>query len=235
MMKRLLIILVMLVSALGGTAQERRVMNRPYLDMRHLHYGFLLGFHMQDMELTNNGRIDPDTGEQWYSDIDSYSPGFNVGVLAELRLNQHFSLRFTPTLYFGQKRAWFHEQTSGRDTTQVLKSTQIAFPLDLKFAAPRYNNFRPYFVAGVAPSVDLTTRKHHALLMGAMDCSLEIGMGCDVYLRYFKLIPELKFCFGLANLLKKDRSDLIDASLMKYTDALDRARSKMLVFTLYFE
>lgn len=233
-MKKGLLILILLLTTLTSVAQERRVMNRPYLDLRTLHYGFLLGFHMQDMELKNTGRI-AENGEQWYSEIDSYSPGFNVGVLAELRLNTHLALRFTPTLYFGQKRAWFHEQTTGRDTTQVIKSTQISFPLDLKFAAPRYNNFRPYFIAGVAPSIDLTTRKHHALLMGAMDCSLEVGMGCDVYLPYFKLIPEVKFCFGLANLLKKDRTDLIDASLMKYTDALDGARSKMIVFTLYFE
>jgi len=233
-MKKGLLILILLLTTLTCVAQERRVMNRPYLDLRTLHYGFLLGFHMQDMELKNTGRI-AENGEQWYSEIDSYSPGFNVGVLAELRLNTHLALRFTPTLYFGQKRAWFHEQTTGRDTTQVIKSTQISFPLDLKFAAPRYNNFRPYFIAGVAPSIDLTTRKHHALLMGAMDCSLEVGMGCDVYLPYFKLIPEVKFCFGLANLLKKDRTDLIDASLMKYTDALDGARSKMIVFTLYFE
>ncbi len=234
-MKKGLFILIMLMSTLTGVAQQRRVMNRPYLDMRHLHYGFLLGFHMQDIEFTNNGHIDPETGEQWYSDIDNYSPGFNVGVLAELRLNEFLALRFTPTLNFGQKRAWFHEQVSGRDTTTVIKSTQIAFPLDLKFAAPRYNNFRPYLIAGVAPAIDLTTRKHHALRMNAMDCMLEVGMGCDMYLRYFKLIPEIKFSFGLSNLLKKDRSDLIDASLMKYTEALDRARSKMITFTFYFE
>lgn len=234
-MKKGLFIILLLWSALACVAQERRVMNRPYLDMRQLHYGFLLGFHVQDMEFQNNGHIDPETGEQWYSDIDNYSPGFNVGVLAELRLNTHFALRFTPTLYFGQKRAWFHEQTSGRDTTQVIKSTVIAFPVDVKFAAPRYNNFRPYFIAGVSPSIDLTTRKHHALLMNSFDCSLELGMGCDLYLRYFKLIPELKFSFGLANLLKKDRSDLIDGSLLKFTESLDKARSKMVVLTLYFE
>ena len=37
---------------------------------------------------------------------------------------------------------------------------------------------------------------------------VEVGLGCDFYLPFFKLIPELKFCFGLANLLKKDRPDL---------------------------
>ena len=68
-----------------------------------------------------------------------------------------------------------------------------------------------------------------------MDCYLEVGMGCDIYLPFFKLIPELKFCFGLADILQKDRSDLIDTSLLKYTEAVDKARSKMIVLTLYFE
>ena len=71
--------------------------------------------------------------------------------------------------------------------------------------------------------------------MKPMDCYLEVGMGCDVYLPFFKLIPELKFCFGLADILQKDRSDLIDASLHKFTKSVDEARSRMIVLTLYFE
>ena len=60
-------------------------------------------------------------------------------------------------------------------------------------------------------------------------------MGCDFYLPYFKLIPELKFCFGLANLLDKDRRDLTDKSLMKFTESLERVSSRMVVLTFYFE
>lgn len=239
-MKQILSFLTIFILLTGigcrtASAQPRKLQYRPYIDEREFHYGFSLGLNMQDMELSNTGYVNPETGEQWYADIDNYNPGFSVGVLGELKLNKHLSLRLTPTMHFGQKHVLFHEQISGRDTTQNIKSTYISIPLDLKVAAPRYNNFRPYVIAGVSPMIDLTARKRHALRTKPMDCYLELGMGCDIYLPFFKFIPELKFCFGLADILQKDRSDLIDTSLLKYTDAVDKARSKMIVLTFYFE
>lgn len=235
MMKRALFIFLCALTACCMQAQEPRIQNRPYLDQRFLHYGFFIGLNMMDMEVVNNGYIDPASGEQWYTDVDSYQPGFSVGVLGELRLNKTFGLRLQPSIHFGQKHMVFHEQVTGRDTTQNIKSTYFQLPLDLKVAAPRYNNFRPYAVVGVAPSIDLTTRKHGALLTERFECFIEVGMGCDVYLPYFKLIPELKFSFGLLDILAHRRTDLIDESLMKFTKSLDCGRSKMITLTFYFE
>lgn len=234
-MKRFLMFIFCLVTLFNVMAQEQKVQHRPYLDQRKFHWGFLFGLHMQDLELKNNGYIDPESGEQWYADVDNYNPGFSVGVLGEMRLNRYLALRLIPTMHFGQKHITFHEQVSGCDSTQNIKSTYISMPLDLKFSAPRHNNYRPYFIAGVNPMLDLTTKKQKALLMKPFDCYIEIGMGCDFYLPFFKLIPELKFCFGLADILKKDRNDLIDNSLQKFTKSLDGASSKMIVLTLYFE
>ena len=234
-MKRFLVFIFCFVTLFNVMAQEQKVQHRPYLDQRKFHWGFLFGLHMQDLELKNNGYIDPESGEQWYADVDNYNPGFSVGVLGERRLNRYLALRLVPTMHFGQKHITFHEQVSGRDSTQNIKSTYISMPLDLKFSAPRHNNYRPYFIAGVNPMLDLTTKKQKALLMKPFDCYIEIGMGCDFYLPFFKLIPELKFCFGLADILKKDRNDLIDNSLQKFTKSLDGASSKMIVLTLYFE
>ena len=234
-MKRFLVFIFCLVTLFNVMAQEQKVQHRPYLDQRKFHWGFLFGLHMQVLELKNNGYIDPESGEQWYADVDNYNPGFSVGVLGEMRLNRYLALRLIPTMHFGQKHITFHEQVSGRDSTQNIKSTYISMPLDLKFSAPRHNNYRPYFIAGVNPMLDLTPKKQKALLMKPFDCYIEIGMGCDFYLPFFKLIPELKFCFGLADILKKDRNDLIDNSLQKFTKSLDGASSKMIVLTLYFE
>ena len=39
----------------------------------------------------------------------------------------------------------------------------------------------------------------------------------------------------IADILKKERTDLIDGTLMKFTEGLDGAHSKMIVLTLYFE
>ncbi len=234
-MKQIAAFFLVIMAVAGLHAQERKLQNRPYIDQRKFHYGFMVGLHMQDMELTNNGFIDPANGEQWYAECDNYNPGFSVGVLGEMRLNNYLALRLIPSIHFGQKHITFHEQVSRRDTTQNIKSTYISLPLDLKFSAPRFNNYRPYFIAGVNPMVDLTVRKHNPLLVKRFDCYLEVGMGCDFYLPFFKLIPELKFCFGLANILQKNRDDLIDSSMMKYTNAVDKASSKMIVLTLYFE
>lgn len=235
MMKRALVILASLFAVLGAHAQELRIQNRPYLDQRFLHYGFFVGINMMDIEVKNNGYIDPASGEQWYTDVDNYQPGFTVGVLGEIRLNKTLGLRIQPTLDFGQKHASFHEQSSGRDSTQNLKSTYISLPVLLKVGAPRYNNFRPYFTIGAAPAIDLTTRKHNALLTERLDCFIQIGAGCDIYLPFFKLIPELRFSFGLRDIIAKDRSDLIDESLLKFTKGIDRGRAKMISLTFYFE
>jgi len=232
---RSILSLLTFVFALALMAQEPKVQNRPYIDQRRFHYGFLLGLHMQDLEIENNGYIDPDTGEQWYAEINNYSPGFTVGVLGELRLNKHFSLRLSPSIHFGQKHAVYHEQRSGSDSTQVFKSTYISVPIDVKFSAPRYNNFRPYLIAGIDPMVDLTARKHDALRLKPFDLYLEIGMGCDIYLPFFKLIPEIKFCFGLLDIIHKNRSDLIDNTLQKYTNSVNGGRSNMIVLTFNFE
>ena len=74
MMKIRIRVLVLALMALccvcGAVAQPRKVMNRPYLDQRKLHYGFLLGFHLQDLELSNNGYITPE-GEEWYADVNN--------------------------------------------------------------------------------------------------------------------------------------------------------------------
>lgn len=219
-------------------AQERKVQNRPYIDMRRWHYGFLFGLHMQDLEFTNNGYVhtlDDGSQESWFADVAAYNPGFSVGVLGELRLTEYVSLRFVPTMHFGDKMVCFREQNSGAEVKQNIKSTYLSVPVDVKYAAQRFNNYRPYVIAGLAPMADLTVKKQKELLTRRFDLAFEVGFGCDFYLPFFKLIPEVKFCFGLADLLVKDRSDLIDKNLLKYTLSLDGASSRMMVFTLYFE
>ena len=234
-MKRLFLLLAYLAATTLAVAQEQRIQNRPCLDTRCLHYGFFVGVDVMDLELKNNGYVDPESGEQWYTEVDNYQPGFVVGVLGELRLNKYLGLRLQPSIHFGQKHIVFHEQLSGRDSTQNIKSTYLSVPLSLKIAAPRYNNFRPYFSVGVSPTIDLTARKHRALRTEMLDCYIELAAGCDIYLPFFKLIPELRFCFDLRDVLVHDRDDLVDLSLLKFTKGLDKGHSKMITLAFYFE
>ena len=90
-------------------------------------------------------------------------------------------------------------------------------------------------LAGFSPMYDLTAGKHTLLRTRELSTMLELGMGCDLYLPFFKLIPELKFCIGLGNVLKKDRSDLLDSTQMIFTQSVDRATTHMVVLSFYFE
>lgn len=64
---------------------------------------------------------------------------------------------------------------------------------------------------------------------------VEVGFGCDFYLPFFKLNPELKFAFSLMNILEKDRNDLLDANYLKFTQSVDKAVAKMIALSFYFE
>ena len=233
-MKRAITYLLLLLLPLCAVAQERKVQNKPYIDFRRLHYGFFVGTHLQDMEFVNNGFV-TDNGEMWYADIPNYNPGFSVGVLADLRLGKYFSLRAIPTMHFGQNSVIFREQKSGETSKQSIKTTYIALPLHVKYAAERFNNYRPYITAGVSPMFNLTVKKQQQLLLKKFDCMIEVGFGCDFYLPFFKLIPELKFAFSVLDVLRKDRNDLLDANYIKFTQSVDKVVSKMIVLSLYFE
>ena len=233
-MKRLFTYILLLLLPLFAVAQERKVQNKPYIDFRRLHYGFFIGTHMQDMEFVNNGFV-TENGESWFADIATYNPGFSVGVLADLRLNTYVALRAIPTMHFGQNIVRFREQKSGETSKQSVKTTYIAVPVHVKFAAERFNNYRPYVTAGVSPMWNLTVKKQQQLLLRKFDFMIEVGVGCDFYLPFFKLIPELKFSFSPLDVLKKERNDLLDANYLKFTQSVDRVTSKMVTLSLYFE
>lgn len=216
-------------------AQQRRVQNKPFIDERRFHYGFFVGGHDQSLKLENNGYIDPATGQQWVASTDRTNFGFSVGVLGEWKMNKYLALRVLPSLYFGSKHLSFRNLATGEDEFQDMKSCYIGIPVDFKISGPRFNNYRPYVIAGVAPMYDLTTGKQSKLKAKPFTVMVEAGLGCDLYLPFFKFIPELKFCFGLNNILQKNRKDLTDRKQLIFTESVDRATLGMVVLSFYFE
>lgn len=218
---------------MGALAQKERVRNQPYADLKWFHLGFHVGIHSQDLLLTHTGATT--NGETWFAEISSYSPGFSVGVIGDMYMNPYFNLRFTPSIHFGDKKFKFREQATGEEFVTNVRSSYLNFPLNVKYTALRLNNYRPYLIGGIYGSVDIGRKKGNPILLKSTDFGLEFGLGCDIYLPYFKLCPELKFCFGLVDLLEKDRPDLVDQANIKYTDALSKATSRMVILTFNFE
>ena len=56
------------------------------------------------------------------------------------------------------------------------------------------------------------------------------------YLPFFKLRPELKFVYALGNTLDtKHPQEIRDKNLLKYAQSASEAKTKMVVFSFYFE
>lgn len=248
-MKRLLYIILLLATSMVGFAQERTVQNRPYTDLRPFHFGVMVGTHLQDLEIVNTGPQMVDLGDGNGSvqkvisvDQDRWDAGFTVGVLGELRLNTTFQLRIAPTMYFGTRHLTFRNLTDlnakGQpiEKTQDLKSVYISCAFNLIAAAPRFNNHRPYLMLGINPMANLSGKNDDYLKLKGGDAYLEVGLGCDFYLPFFKLRPELKFMYGLSNSLDANHvKELRDKNTQMYANFAKEARSKMIALTFYFE
>ena len=248
MKKKLLTFIISLAISIQAGAQERTVENRPYTDLRPFHFGVLVGTHFQDIEFQNAGPVtyqDADGIEQHGCvtvDQDRWDPGFTVGVLGEFRLNNHFQLRIAPAMYFGTRHFTFYnmQEKDGAGNPiqqkQEMKTAYISSAFDLIFAAQRFNNHRPYIMAGINPMMNLNSKNEDYIKLKKTDLFLELGLGCDFYLPYFKLRPELKFMYGITDTYDKNHiKNIKDKSTLPYTLSAKSAHSKMIALTFYFE
>lgn len=230
------------------TAQDRTVQNRPYTDLRPFHFGVVVGTHFQDIEFINTGlqvitNEDGTTTEALVTtDQDRWDTGFNVGVVGEFRLSTHFQFRIAPSMYFGTRHITFRDLTdldtegNPREQHQNLKSAYISSAFDVIFAAPRFNNHRPYLMAGINPMINLNGKNSDYIKLKRYDMYFEIGAGCDLYLPFFKLRPELKFMYGLGNSLDTNHAkQLRDKNMLRFTNSVKEAHTKMIVLSFYFE
>ena len=247
-MRRLFTLLYIVALTLTVSAQIRKPQNKPYIDLRPTHFGISVGFHIQDIEMQNIGQqvIVADDGTETIETIDcdqdNWNPGFSVGVLADQRLTKHLSLRLAPTMHFGAKHLTYHHLTKqdeeGRmeTATQDMKNTYIAFPINLKFSSERFNNHRPYIIGGINPMINLSSKSQDFIQLKRYDTMVEVGLGCDFYLPFFKLIPELKFSYSLMNSLDGNHADeLTDGSHRIFTNSVSSGHAKMITLTFYFE
>ncbi len=226
-----------------------RTLNLVNADNRPYHFGFILGLNSMDFNVTNSGMISThkgepwvegseEEGEIWFGEDTKMSAGFSVGIISDLRIFSWLDLRFTPTLFFNSRQLCFKnekgdvEREGGKVTVQ---SNMMEFPLLLKFRGQRKNNYRPYLLGGGAFTVDMGRDSEAPVMLKQLDYGVEVGIGIDFYLPYFKLAPELKFYFGLSDVLERDRPEIADISDNMYNNAMSRLTSRLIILNFNFE
>lgn len=216
-------------------AQKQKIKNLPYYDQRLLHWGFSLGLNLPDITFTHTGNA---AAEGWWATCPKVSPSFEVGLMGDLAITEHLNFRVTPMLLFQERTVRFSRTllTGATETNQQqLKTTYIEIPASLKISTRRINNYRPYLVAGAQMDIDMGHEKETPIVFNYLDFGVHIGMGCDIYLPFFKLAPEIRFNLGLLDMLDHKRNGLQDQTMMPYTEAIKSARNTGMTFILWFE
>ncbi len=231
---RLVLLLLLCLSTLTVVAQKQKLRNLPYYDQRLLHWGFSLGVDMSDLIITHSGDA---SGMGWQATCPDVSPAFMVGLMGDLAITEHLNVRCSPTIHFQERKISFRRETEGviEEETQQLKTNYIEIPISLKISTRRINNYRPYLVAGMQGAFDLTHEKEAPLCLQRLDFGIHIGIGCDLYLPFFKLAPELRFNLGLIDMIDHKRDGLKDQSMMPFTKAISSARNSGMSLIFWFE
>jgi len=218
--------------------------NLPRFYKQHIHFGFSIGVNNTDF------RVHAKPNSQLYTNLmdtinypkdtlnlksisSKPEPGFNLGIVCDVRLQEYLRLRFLPNIAFGSRQLIY--SFAGTDTFDVKKkieSTFINFPLDLKLQSKRIGNFGAYAVGGGNYSIDLASQKKQkpddqVVRLRSNDFYYEAGGGVDFYLPYFKLSLEGKVMVGVKNILIQDNK--------LFTRPVDKLNSHIFLFTITFE
>lgn len=183
-------------------AQRNRVDYLPNFDKHKIHYGFYLGLNNNDFVVRHNNSTYITTNT---------TPGFNVGLILDYRLHKNINVRLEPGLMSNTKKVFFNNFATERDSVREASSTFLHFPVIFKFSTNRYNNIRPYVLAGVSYDYNFSSNETNQddnsageFRMKTHNFMYEIGFGVDIYLYFFKFSPSIRGLFAINNELKYD-------------------------------
>ena len=241
---KILLLSVFFCLPLHLLSQTPKVKNDPTHDDKPIHFGFSLGLNMMDYRIEHSQSA---VDDHVYIGLQAILPGINIHAIANLRLGEYFDLRTLPGISFGERNMYF-VNTNPMDTTDYysddnyrVESSYLELPLLVKYKSKRLNNFRPYLIGGANLRYDLAVKREYhnedqLIMINPLDVYGEIGFGMDFYLTYFKFGTEIKYSFGLTNILRtEDRHGVLPAEFEKYTLAIDKLTSHIVIVSFHFE
>ncbi|MDB2419545.1 PorT family protein [Flavobacteriaceae bacterium] len=211
-MKKFFFFIITLSMVLSASSQKRRnVDNLPTFDDPKIHYGFYLGINQNDFKVNYRPSNFPST-------IVEIKPtlGFNVGLIADFRVHKNVNLRFEPGLISNSKTIYFNNSptlNTERDSIREIGSTYLHLPLVLKLSSDRWNNIRPYVLAGVSYDHNFSSNQENSddnfsgeFRMKTSNFMYELGVGVDIYLSFFKFSPSIRGVFAMNRELIDDNN-----------------------------
>ena len=215
-MKKAVLILIYILSINIASSQlftKEKLSNNENFDKAKISWGYYLGVNSYDFNFDY---------QQNLSDVQvEKTTGFNVGLIANLRINDFFDLRFEPGLIMSNRNLSYNPNDFGDSEflenihLREVKSTYIHFPLLLKISTKRLNNFKPFITTGVSTAINLSSNEKNLADNSSGQFRTkknmffyELGFGIDLYLEWFKFTPSIRGVFAISDELIRDDDPL---------------------------
>lgn len=213
------------------THAQRRALNMPEHDQKPYYFGITFGLNFAQYRIKYaNSFVENDT----FTRIQPlWTPGFNLGLMGNLRLSSFIDLRIVPSISFAEKRMSMNIGPKDSISERSIESVYVHLPLQVKFKSDRIRNFRFYGLVGGKFDYDLAAnsrsrRSDEWLKVKPIDLGVELGVGFEFYYPNFIFAPEIKISQGLNNQLYKD-------SAIPLTNAIESINTRMIVISIHLE
>lgn len=215
-MKKMVVIILLVLSFKGNSQFKNSMFAKdPIINLENfqkdrIYYGYYLGFNSFDFKIDYR-TVGPDIQVK-------KTTGFNVGIVADLKLHEYINLRFEPGLYYTKRDlnypdSYFETTATPSDKLREVNSTYIHFPLLLKFSSMRTGNIRPYLLGGVSTTLNLSSNSkskddnaEQRFRVKSWTTNYELGFGIDLFSQYFIFSPSIRGVFGISDELIRDKN-----------------------------
>lgn len=221
--------MALLVSSILSQGQTR-IPNMPEHDSKLYYFGLTFGFNYSSFRINSTrSYAENDTFKQVQP---AFGPGFNIGIMGNLRLSKFVDLRFIPALVFAEKKIKTVDQFN-KEENRSIESIYMQLPLQLKFKSDRIGNFRFYGLIGGKFDYDLAAnsrsrRQDEWIRVSPLDVGAEVGIGFEFFYPNFIFAPEIKLSQGFINSNYQDNR-------IPLSNTIDAMRTRMIVFSIHLQ
>lgn len=165
-------------------------------------------------------------------------PGISLGLITNFNLKgspfeNNFDIRFTPCVTLEQRNIRFNHGMFGDSViTKKVESSDLNFPIVVKFKSNYYNRVRVYMTAGMQYSINMVSNKKvlndpSLIKTDKGDLTWIASFGIDLYGERLKLSPEIRYSRGMTNIYSPKNT--------AFSNAIKDLHSQSITFLLNFE
>lgn len=202
---QIVVVLLLLIMATPAQAQNDVSENLLDYDQQWIHYGFLLGLHSAKYKTLYSDAYATPELDSLHSIVPGKLPGWKVGFVVDMYLYKYLSFRILPTVGFYEQDLTYRF-TDGQELRELKDATLVELPLMLKYKSARRGNVAMYVTGGFSPSLEASGRgdeldSRERLELRNVNFAIDAGVGFDLYFPLFKFSPEVRYTWGLRNML----------------------------------